>query len=138
VASAGGGDRPRPTLLLVDDEERILSALQRCLRREGYEILTADSVSRALEVLDERRVDLVLSDQKMPGASGVELLREARRIQPEAARLMITGWSQALSESDRAAIGIFALIPKPWDDRQLKASLRDALASYSSRGSRLR
>ena len=138
MASAGGGDRPRPTLLLVDDEERILSALQRCLRREGYEILTADSVSRALEVLDERRVDLVLSDQKMPGASGVELLREARRIQPAAARLMITGWSQALSETDLAAIGIFALIPKPWDDRQLKVSLRDALASYSSRGSRLR
>jgi response regulator RpfG family c-di-GMP phosphodiesterase len=118
----------RPTLLLVDDEDRILSALRRCLRREGYEIVTAQSVTRALAVLDERRIDLVLSDQKMPGMSGIDLLREVQRIQPAAARLLITGWSQAVAQEDLASVGISALIPKPWDDAELKQSLRAALA----------
>ena len=129
MADTAAGPGPKPTLLLVDDEERILSALRRCLRREGYEILLADSVARALQVLDERRVDLVLSDQKMPGMSGIDLLREVRRIQPDAARLLITGWSQALSEDDLAAAGVSVLIAKPWDDGELKQSLRDALGS---------
>jgi len=120
---------PKPTLLLVDDEDRILSALRRCLRREGYEILTADSVARAFQLLEERRVDLVLSDQKMPGMSGIDLLREVQRMQPHAARLLITGWSQAVTEDDLASAGIRALIPKPWDDAELKKSLRDALAA---------
>ena len=61
----------------------------------------------------------------------MDLLREVRRIQPDAARLMITGWSQALSDADLASIDIDALIPKPWDDAELKASLRDALSSAS-------
>ena len=129
MVDATAGPGPKRTLLLVDDEARILSALRRCLRREGYEILLADSVARALQLLDERRVDLVLSDQKMPGMSGVDLLREVRRIQPDAARLLITGWSQALSKADLAAAGVTVLIPKPWDDGELKQSLRDALAS---------
>lgn len=125
----GNGIAPlKPTLLLVDDEDRILSALRRCLRREGYEILTADCVSAALQVLESQRVDLVLSDHKMPGRSGVELLREVRRIQPSAGRLLITGWSQAVSDAELEAVGISAVIPKPWDDRQLKQCLRDALA----------
>ncbi len=121
--------RSKPTLLLVDDEERILSALRRCLRREGYEILTAESVTRALQVLDERRIDLVLSDHKMPGRSGVDLLREVRRLQPNAGRLLITGWSQAVSESDLEAVGVSAVIAKPWDDAELKQCLRDALSA---------
>ena len=122
----------RCTLLLVDDEDRILSALRRCLRREGYEILTADTVEHALELVAERRVDLVLSDHKMPGMSGLDLLQAVRRVQPDAARLLITGWSQAISPDDLAAAGVFSVIPKPWDDTELKASLRVALQRATS------
>lgn len=117
----------RPTLLLVDDEERILSALRRTLRREGYEILTANSVADALEVLDQRPVDLVLSDFKMPGMTGMELLAEARRRQPRVARLLITGWSQAVSPAELAAAEVTMLISKPWEDADLKRALREAL-----------
>ena len=80
-------------------------------------------------MLEERRVDLVLSDHKMPGRSGVDLLREVSRTQPDVARLLITGWRQALSDADLAAVGISAVIPKPWDDGELKRALRDALAT---------
>lgn len=118
---------PRPTLLLVDDEERILSALRRTLRREGYEIVTVNSVASALAVLDQRPVDLVLSDFKMPGMTGLELLAEARRRQPRVARLLITGWSQAVSPAELAAAEVATLIPKPWEDAELKRALREAL-----------
>jgi DNA-binding NtrC family response regulator len=123
--------RIRRTLLLVDDEDRILSARRRCLRREGYEILTADSVDRALELVGDRRIDLVLSDHKMPGMSGLDLLQAVRRLQPDAARLLITGWSQAISPDDLAAAGVFCVIPKPWDDTELKDSLRTALLTVT-------
>ncbi len=118
----------RPTLLMVDDEVRILAALCRTLRREGYEILTAETPAEALRLLDERSVDLVLTDQKMPGMSGMTLLGEAAKRQPSAARLLITGWTEAVPPEDLRALDVKGLIPKPWRDDQLKQLLRDALA----------
>ena len=118
----------RPTLLMVDDEVRILAALCRTLRREGYEILTAETPAEALRLLDERSVDLVLTDQKMPGMSGMTLLGEVARRQPAAARLLITGWTEAVPPEDLRALDVKGLIPKPWQDDQLKQLLRDALA----------
>jgi DNA-binding NtrC family response regulator len=118
----------RPTLLIVDDEVRILAALCRTLRREGYEILTAETPAEALRLLDERSVDLVLTDQKMPGMSGMTLLGEVARRQPAAARLLITGWTEAVPPEDLRALDVKGLIPKPWQDDQLKQLLRDALA----------
>ena len=117
----------RPTLLLVDDEERILSALRRTLRREGYEILTAETARDALRTLDERPVDAILSDQKMPGMSGLALLAEASHRQPGAVRLLITGWTEEIPQQELAEVGVFALINKPWDDAALKTTLRKAL-----------
>ncbi len=118
----------RPVLLIVDDEARILTALQRALRREGYEIVVAETPSEALRLLDERRVDAILSDHKMPGMSGIELLGRAAARQPAAARVLITGWTEEVPPADLAGIGVRALLPKPWNDAELKATLRAALA----------
>ncbi|MCC6641754.1 MAG: response regulator [Deltaproteobacteria bacterium] len=117
----------RPVLLVVDDEVRILTALRRVLRREAYEILTAETPAEALRLLDAHRVDLVLSDHKMPGMSGLALLAAAARKQPAAGRVLITGWTEEVPAEDLAAIGVRALLPKPWDDADLKATLRKAL-----------
>jgi response regulator RpfG family c-di-GMP phosphodiesterase len=122
---AEAGDR-RPTLLVVDDEERILSALRRTLRREGYEVLTSESVHEALAILDERPVDLILSDQKMPGMSGLQFLAEAGRRCPGAARMLITGWTEEIPTEKLEELGIRELITKPWDDTTLKDVLRRA------------
>ncbi len=116
-----------PAVLVVDDEVRILSALRRSLRREGYEILTAETVEEALRVLDERSVELILSDQKMPGMSGVQFLAEAARRRPESVRMLITGWTQEIPREQLEELGVCALITKPWDDEKLKATLRRAL-----------
>jgi adenylate cyclase len=118
----------RHCVLLVDDEARILSALRRVLRREGFEIVTAESAAEALRVMDERRVDAVVSDQKMPGGSGLALLAEASRRHPQIARMLITGLAQEIPRADLEAAGVCALITKPWDDERLRATLRRALA----------
>jgi CheY-like chemotaxis protein len=116
-----------PRILLVDDEERILASLVRSLRREGYELVTAPTPREALERLEEQSFDAVLSDHKMPGMTGVELLARVARLQPEAGRLLITGWAQAVSEGEVREIEIHAVIPKPWEDSELKDALRKAL-----------
>ncbi len=117
-----------PAVLVVDDEARILSALRRSLRREGYEILTAETVEEALRVLDERSVELILSDHKMPGMSGVQFLAEAARRRPDALRMIITGWTEEIPREQLEELGVCALITKPWDDEKLKATLRRALS----------
>ena len=122
------GTGPPPTLLIVDDEPRILSALRRSLRREGWRILATSEADEALGWLATQRIGALLSDQKMRGARGIELLEAAARVQPDAVRFLITGWPDAVPPERLAAIGVRALIPKPWDDAALKALLLDALA----------
>jgi len=117
----------RPVVLVVDDEERILSALRRVLRREGLEILTETSSRAALRVLAERPVDLVISDQKMPGMSGLELLERAARLRPEAARVLLTGWPGEIPPERLESLGVAGVVAKPWDPEELGAVLRRAL-----------
>jgi response regulator RpfG family c-di-GMP phosphodiesterase len=113
-------------LLIVDDDPRILSALRRALRREPYEIFTAESTSEALRVLEAEPIDLVLSDHMMPGTTGVQLLEQVAALRPEAARLLITGWGESVDPSAIERLGIQAVIDKPWEDSALKEVLARA------------
>jgi len=117
----------RPILLIVDDETHVLSALRRALRKEGWEILLASSPREALKLLDEYSIDAILSDHKMPGMSGLHVLAEAKRRHPGAARLLISGWPEAVAPAELEAVGVHALLPKPWDDAELKSELRKVL-----------
>jgi CheY-like chemotaxis protein len=122
-----------PRLLIVDDEPRILSALRRCLRREGFEIVTVDSTAEALREIDAEPFDLILSDHKMPGMTGLQLLRCAAERNPEAIRMLITGWTEAIPEDAIRAVGVRAIITKPWEDAALKETLRRAVADLEPR-----
>jgi response regulator RpfG family c-di-GMP phosphodiesterase len=123
------GDHQRPTLLIVDDEAQILSALKRSLRREGYEIVAVESAAAALRILDDREVDVILSDHKMPGMSGVQLLARAGEMRPDVVRMLITGWTHEIPPERLEEVGICALITKPWDDAKLKATLRAVMGA---------
>ena len=116
----------RPILLIVDDEERILNALSRSLRREGYTILTAQTAERVRQLLEEHPVDVVLTDHKMPTTSGLEILGLASELRPDAARLLISGWPEQVPPDRLADLGVRELLPKPWDDGELKRALRSA------------
>ena len=126
------GDRS-VRLLILDDEPGILSALRRCLRREPYEVSTAESVPEALRVLEADPIDLILSDHKMPGTTGLQFLEQARARRPEAVRMLITGWTELIPEEAIRALGIRAVITKPWSDAALKETLRMACKDLSDK-----
>ncbi len=118
--------RPR-TLLLVDDESNIIAALRRLLRRDGYEILSAYSGVEGLELLKRNPVDIIVSDQRMPGMSGVEFLRQAKRLYPATTRIMLSGYTDLESVTNAINEGaVYRFLIKPWDDDQLRDFIADA------------
>ena len=113
-------------LLIVDDDPRILSALRRALRRDPYEIFTAETTDEAVRVLETEPIDIVLSDHMMPGTTGVQLLEKAAALRPSAVRLLITGWGESVDPTAIERLGIQAVIDKPWEDTALKDVLERA------------
>ncbi|OOZ42229.1 hypothetical protein BOW53_01220 [Solemya pervernicosa gill symbiont] len=115
------------TLLLVDDEENILRALVRLLRRDGYKILTADSGKAGLDILREHDVGVLLSDQRMPGMSGSEFLAEVRKLYPETVRMVLSGYTDLSSVTNAINHGsIYRFLSKPWEDDLLRENIKDA------------
>lgn len=117
-----------PRVMLVDDEANILSALRRLLRPLGYELSLANSGEEALAMLDEARPDLVISDMRMPGMQGAQLLATVREREPGVMRMLLTGYAEIASAV--AAInegGVHRYISKPWDDGQLISAIQQVL-----------
>lgn len=115
------------TLLLVDDEENILAALQRVLRREPYVVLTATSGVEGLALLAAQRVDVVISDQRMPGMTGTDFLRRVKEVYPETVRIVLSGYTELKSVTDAINEGaIYKFLTKPWDDDHLRANVAEA------------
>ena len=120
------GNRER-TILLVDDEENILSSLRRLLRRDGYRILAASGGAEGLELLAKNAVDVIVSDQRMPTMTGVEFLRRVKTIHPDTVRIVLSGYTELQSITDAINEGaIYKFLTKPWDDDQLRANIEEA------------
>jgi len=115
-------------VLLVDDEPNVLEGLQRALRNEPYEILTAQSGDEALALLAETDVDVVVSDQEMSGMNGTQLLGRIRRDYPNTIRYILTGRATldvAISAINEGAISRF--FTKPCNNIDLAVMIREAL-----------
>lgn len=115
-------------VLFVDDERRVTEGLMRSLRKERYEILSANSAERALEILERERVDVVVSDEKMPGMCGSEFLAVVARDHPDSVRIILSG--QASLESAVRAINegqIYRFLLKPCNEVDLAVTIRQAL-----------
>lgn len=117
------------TLLLVDDEPSILSALRRLLRPTGHTVLTATSGAEGLALLAATPgVALVVSDMRMPGMDGAQFLEKVRTQWPDTVRLLLTGYADMSSTVDAINRGeIYRYIAKPWDDHELLLVIRQAL-----------
>lgn len=116
-----------PTVLFVDDEKNILKAVERLLRSEPWTVLTASRASDALEILERQPVQVVVTDQRMPEMSGVDLLSAVRERHGDIVRMMLTGFTEmnvAVEAINRGEI--YRLITKPWNDEELKATIRQA------------
>jgi serine/threonine-protein kinase len=123
VASAG-----KTRILFVDDEERILNAL-RSVFRMSYEVHTATNGHVALELLHRHRPHVVVSDQRMPEMTGVELLRQVKEAAPTTVRLLLTGYSDLAAIVGSVNEGeVFRFVSKPWDNQEIQKIVGEAAA----------
>lgn len=135
TSEAEGAPVHEHTVLFVDDEVNILRALQRLLRNEPMKVLTASNPREAMSLLQSTPTQLVVSDQRMPEMSGVDLLSSIREHHPDMIRMMLTGYTEmniAVEAINRGEI--YRLITKPWNDDELRATLRQAFDHYDLKG----
>ena len=130
AARVNGVEQRKHTLLIVDDEVDVLESLRHQFHRT-YRVLTSVSGSRAIEILQQDDVDLILSDQRMPGMSGDIFLRQARQLKPDAIRMLFTGYADIQAVINAVNEGhIFRYILKPWDTVELEGIIRQGVEQY--------
>ena len=119
----------KPTVLIVDDEEMVLTSIRTLLLLEGdFDVRSMSSPFEAVNYLRTETVDVAVSDFLMPGMTGIQLLAQAKQLQPEATRVLLTGHAdkasaiQAINE-----VGLFQYLEKPWDNAQLLLVVQHAV-----------
>lgn len=117
----------RVKVLFVDDEALVLGALRRTLKNVRWELFFCDNPEKALKIVEDEHIDVVVSDHAMPGLTGVDLLAVLRRTQENVVRMMMTGHAdrelalRAINEGH-----VYRFIEKPWSDAALRMALHDA------------
>jgi len=118
-----------PTVMVVDDEEMVATALRSFLQFETqYRILAFTDPVRALEAVVAESVDVIVADFMMPGMDGIEFLRRVRESRPHATRILLTGYAD-LENAVRAIneAGLYYYLQKPWDNDHLKLIVRNGV-----------
>lgn len=120
------------TLLLVDDEPNVIKSLKRLFVDSNYTIMTASSGEEGLQVMDSQPADLVVSDYRMPGMTGVEFLSRVRTKYPDTVRIILSGYADisAIVEAINDG-GIYRFIAKPWNDQELVTSVMRAVEQHN-------
>jgi response regulator RpfG family c-di-GMP phosphodiesterase len=121
---------PKYTLLVVDDEPDVCDSVHDLLRRQ-YNVLKARSAAEGARLMQEQEVHIIMTDQRMPQITGVDLLKCVRAKHPHAVRMLFTGYADL--ESIIAAINqghIFQFLRKPWRAEELEGAVREAAAEY--------
>jgi response regulator RpfG family c-di-GMP phosphodiesterase len=118
-------------ILVVDDEEIVLLALQETLRREGYDVVGTTDPAAALVELQKNRFAVIVTDQRMPTLTGLELLAQARQLQPDASRILVTAVLSLDTVIDAINKGeIYRFIVKPWLREELLVTIKNAVQRY--------
>ena len=114
-------------ILVVDDERSMRELLQIVLRREGHQVRLAEDGRAAVAELEREPVDVLISDIKMPGMTGVDVLREAKRVDPDIVGIMVTAYATTDTAVEALRLGAYDYLTKPFDVEELKAKVRNAL-----------
>jgi response regulator RpfG family c-di-GMP phosphodiesterase len=121
-------------ILIVDDEVNILKSLKRLLRKKGYSVIICEKPEEALDIVRKGGISIIISDHRMPGMTGVELLQKARQIVPDVPRILLTGYADKSSAIDAINKGgVYRYLEKPWFDDELVAVIKSALVQSSAR-----
>ncbi|MDA1231641.1 MAG: response regulator [Planctomycetota bacterium] len=126
------------SILIVDDEPDMLFSLKGLLRRD-FNLFTAESGQQALQILREHPIHIIMTDQRMPGMTGVELMAQAKTEYPSAIRIVFTGYAdiKAVIEAINKG-GLYRYLTKPWDPDELIEVLKEAAQRFDRDSSRLR
>jgi putative two-component system response regulator len=123
-------------LLIVDDEPANLRLLERLFRRD-YQVFTAASGAEALELLGQHEVALLITDQRMPGMTGIELLKSTVALRPHMIRIILTGYTDVAALVEAINCGhVYKYVTKPWDNDALRVTVERALEHYETAKSR--
>ena len=119
-------------IIAVDDEPNNLRVLERLFRHD-YEVITAESGEEALRLLSEHDAALVITDQRMPNMTGVELLKRTAEIRPHMVRIILTGYTdvETLVEAINSGL-VYKYVTKPWDNEELRLTVNRALEHYET------
>jgi len=123
------------TVLFVDDEEVVLRSIERGLLEEPFRKLFAVGAEEALEILQEQEIHVIVTDMRMPGMDGLELIQAVKEKYPHIVRIVLSGYAQ--TSSLMIAIhkeGIFEFVPKPWKLEDFKQVIRKAIDNYKNKG----
>lgn len=121
----------KPSILCVDDELSILKSLQRLFINTEVNLLLADSGAKALDLMHSQRVHVIVTDMRMPNMTGAEFLAQAAVLQPDAYRILMTGYADLASTISAINLGkIHRYIQKPWDNNELLGAVDEGLALY--------
>lgn len=119
------------SVLIVDDESYVLSALKRSLLNQGFMLITASSVPEALTILKNQRFQVVISDYNMPFMLGPEFLEKVKAMQPEAVRVVLTGVSDLKTIQSFIRTGqAMRYLLKPWDIEEIQSTLRECFEIF--------
>lgn len=122
------------TLLVVDDETSILSAMSRIFRHEHYRILAAQTATEAFDLLARNAVQVIISDQRMASMTGTEFFARVRQLYPDTLRIILTGYTELEAVMDAVNRGaVYKFLTKPWEDDQLREHVREAFRVAASK-----
>ncbi len=128
-----GTNQPTYNILYVDDEHDNLTAFKAVFRRH-YQIFLAESGAEAIQILEREKIDLIISDQRMPKMTGVQLFEKIKDLYPDILRIVLTGYSDLQAIIDAINKGkVWHYISKPWDVNELKLIMDKALETYTLR-----
>jgi two-component system phosphate regulon sensor histidine kinase PhoR len=127
VEKAAARDRSAPTILVIDDEERVREGCRKVLARDGYEVTIAESGEVGLEMIERRHYDIILLDLMMPSLSGFDVLAHVKKLHPDTVIIVISGYATVENSIEAMKRGAFDFIPKPFSPEQLRVLTRKAI-----------
>jgi len=120
--TTGAVNESAPSILLVDDDETLRERLARALRERGYDVRAAGDAAEAMRLVREDSPEMAVLDLKMPGPSGIDLLREIRAHDPATEVLILTGYGSIATAVEATKLGAVGYVPKPVDADELLAA----------------